>query len=99
MLPVPAIALSGMNAASAHLRTAAHNIANLGTTGFRRQQAVVSAEPSGVAVQGVVQSPFVGNSLETDMVGMMQAKHAFLANLAVFRAHDEIAGTLLDTFA
>ena len=37
-MSISAIALSGMNAAQTGLQVAAHNIANLNTAGFRRQQ-------------------------------------------------------------
>ena len=39
------IALSGMNAAQTQLRASAHNVANLGTDGFRRRQ--VSGQSGG----------------------------------------------------
>ena len=41
------IALSGMRAAQTALDTSAHNIANLGTEGFHRQQVVQQEAPGG----------------------------------------------------
>jgi flagellar hook protein FlgE len=39
------------------------------------------------------------DALETDVVAQLQAKNAFLANLAVFRTHDRMMGELLDARA
>lgn len=76
-------ALSGMNRSQESLQRHAHNLANLNTEGFRR-----STDP-GPAAQP-------GPAIETDLVGELQAKHAFLANLAVFRATNSATGSLLD---
>lgn len=93
------IALSGMNAAQVGLRVSAHNIANLGTDGFRRQQAVHATEaPAGVR-STVVQAPVTGASLEADAVGQLRSSNAFLANLAVFKTSQRLTGTLLDALA
>ena len=92
-----AIALSGLAAAQLGLQVSAHNIANLNTAGFRRQQAVQSADPSGGVSTTVRQAVQAGDALEADVVGQLEAKNAFLANLAVFRAQDRMAGSLLDT--
>ena len=91
------IALSGLAAAQLGLQVSAHNIANLNTAGFRRQQAVQSAEPAGGVSTALRQATRPGNSLETDVVEQLEAKNAFLANLAVFRAHNRMTGSLLDT--
>ena len=96
MLSSPAIALSGMNAAQTRLQASAHNIANLGTDGFRRQQVVQGDLASGGASVSLSQAPVAGQSMEADMVGLLQAKNAFLANLAVFRTGDRLMGSLLD---
>ncbi len=91
------IALSGMNAAQSALQVSAHNIANSSTAGFRRQTLMQMPAAGGGVSTSLSRSPQVGDSLETDMVGLLQAKNAFLANLAVFRASDRMAGTMLDT--
>ena len=83
MTSTSAIALSGMNAAQRQLQVHAHNIANLGTEGLRR------STPSGPAA-------VPGLAIETDLVGQLVAKNHFLANLAVFRTSDRMAGALLD---
>jgi flagellar hook protein FlgE len=89
------IALSGMNAAQTALQAAAHNIANLGTAGFRREQVVQATDPAGGTTAGLQRAAAPGNAPETDLVGLLQAKNAFLANLAVFKASDRMSGSLL----
>jgi flagellar hook protein FlgE len=96
MSSTSAIALSGMNAAQVALQATAHNIANLGTAGFRREQVVQTADPSGGTSAAVDRVSRQGNLPEADMVGLLQARKAFLANLAVFKASDRMAGSLLD---
>lgn len=91
-----AIALSGMNAAQTQLQASAHNVANLGTAGFRRQQVTPSAQASGGVSSSLSTAAQPGESLVDDVVGQLQAKNAFLANLAVFRTHDRMLGSLLD---
>ena len=95
MAPISSIALSGMHAAMTGLQSSAHNIANAGTAGFGRQQLQQTAEAAGGVAAHVEQTP-AGTSLERDVVGQLVAKNAFLANLAVFRTADQMAGTLLD---
>lgn len=99
MSSITAIALSGMNVAQTSLRVGAHNIANLGTTGFRREQVMQTANAAGGTSASVVQASVAGHSLESDLLGQLQAKNAFLANLAVFRTGDRMAGALLDVLS
>ena len=47
MTSIAHIAWSGMQAANTQPQTSAHNIANLDTPGFRRQQATQTAESGG----------------------------------------------------
>jgi flagellar hook protein FlgE len=96
MPSVSAIALSGMNAATSSLGTSAHNIANLGTAGFRREITASETLSSGGVRASVERAPVSGNAMEADMVGLLEAKNSFLANLAVFRSSDAMAGALLD---
>jgi flagellar hook protein FlgE len=96
MPSTPAIALSGLNAAQTQLDTAAHNIANLATPNFRRQQVQQATQPERAGVTtSLAQAEVEGAAIETDMVGLLQAKNAFLANLAVFKTHDQMTGALL----
>ena len=99
MSSVSAIALSGMQSAQTALGVAGHNIANAATAGFRRQQAVNTETASGGVASSLRQLPAAGADLATDMVGLLQAKNGFLANLAVFRTGDAMAGALLDAVA
>lgn len=91
-----AIALSGMNAAQTQMGAAAHNMANHGTPGFKRQTVQVAAVPEGGAVARVATAPQAGAALTADVVGLLQAKNGFMANLAVFKAQDRMVGALLD---
>lgn len=95
MASISGIALSGMQAAMAGLQASAHNIANASTDGFRRQELALEATAGGVAYK-FVPAPVSGSALERDLVAQLAAKYAFLANLAVFRAAYDVAGTLLN---
>ena len=96
MNSISSIAISGMQAAQQRLQSSAHNVANLATENFQREE--VSARPrsgGGVDVR-VQQAPTSGTALEKDMVDQLQAKNAFLANLKVFKTADSLAGALLN---
>lgn len=99
MSTVSATALSGMQAAQTALGVAGHNIANAATRNFRRQEAVNATTAEGGVNTTLRQSSGTGEALATDMVGLLQAKNSFLANLAVFRTGDAMAGALLDAVA
>ena len=90
------IALSGMNAAQVALNASAHNVANLGTEGFHRQQVVQQEAPGGGVNTQIKRAQAAGESLQEDVVAQLQAKNAFLANLKVFETSSKMAGTLLD---
>jgi flagellar hook protein FlgE len=94
-----AIALSGMNAEQTRLQASGHNLANLATSGFHRQQEVQVTAPSGGVGTLLARAPQGGPAMETDVVGLLQAKNAFLANLAVFRTGDRMLGSLIDTLS
>ena len=96
MTSISSIALSGMNAARSSLNASAHNIANLNTSGYRRQEMVQSPQDGGGVSTALTTASVEGSSLETDMVSQLQAKNSFLANLAVFKTSDKVAGALLD---
>lgn len=95
MLPLSSTALSGMSAASAALGAAAHNIANLQTPGFQRQVVSQREAATGGVEHAVERSAMPGPALERDVVEQLRAKNAFLANLAVFKTSDAMAGALL----
>jgi len=96
MSSVSALALSGMNAAQTSLQANAHNIANLATPSFRREQVQQASVPAGGVRTTLTQAVGAGDDMATDVVGLLQSKNAFLANLAVFRTSDRMAGSLLD---
>jgi flagellar hook protein FlgE len=96
MSSIRSIALSGMNAAQVQLETAAGNIANAQTKGYRRREVQQSPQADGGVASRVLAATQSGPSLEADLVGQLQAKNAFLANLSVFKTSDSLLGSLLD---
>lgn len=96
MASISSISLSGLRAAQAHLDSAAHNVANIETTPFRRQEVGQTEQRDGGVATFLRRSTSEGAALETDMVAQLQAKNAFLANLAVFKTHNQMTGALLD---
>lgn len=88
-----------MNAAQAALNTAAHNIANSQTAGFSRQQTNLTTQEQGGVLAATSNASVPGAALESDLVSQLQAKNAFLANLAVFKTQDRMAGALLNLSA
>jgi flagellar hook-associated protein FlgK len=99
MNSLSSIAVSGMQAAQTQLQASAHNIANLSTDGFHRQQVVQSEQADGGVTTSVVRAADAGADLQSDVVAQLQAKNAFLANLAVFKTGKKMTGTLLDEAA
>ena len=96
MTSISSTALSGMNAAQTLLGSSAHNVANVNTANFRRQQVAQSEQASGGVSTRLTHAETEGAALETDVVAQLQAKNAFLANLRVFKTSDAMAGSLLD---
>lgn len=96
MASLSSISLSGMNAAQTQLQASAHNVANLNTEGFTRQEVTLKAQPQGGVAASVTSASAPGAALETDVVSQLQAKNAFLANLAVFKTSDKMAGAMLN---
>ena len=96
MASISSITLSGMQAAQTRLQASAHNVANAQTEGFHRQQVVQQEEAAGGTRTTVTRAEAEGSALEADVVEQLSAKNAFLANLAVFRTSDRMAGALFD---
>ena len=96
MTSLSSTSLSGMNAAQTMLNSSAHNVANVNTANFRRQQVAQSEQASGGVTTNLSKASTEGPALEDDMVGQLQAKNAFLANLRVFKTSDAMAGSLLN---
>lgn len=83
-----------MTAAQSALQTHGQRIAAFSARPLRPSDAPGDA---GTATGRAV-SP-ADDTLAEDMVGLLQSKNAFLANLAVFRAGDRMNGALLDAVA
>lgn len=88
--------LSGMNAAQTRLDVAGHNIANLSTQNFTRQEVRQSDSANGGVSVSLTSSSAVGNNLEADMVEQLQSKSLYQANLSVLKAKNDMMGTLVD---
>ena len=99
MNSLSSIALSGLQAASQQAQASAHNIANSQTPDFRRELVRQNANAEGGVETTAVRAAQPGAALEEDVVGQMQARNAYLANLQVFRSADRMAGALLDVRA
>lgn len=93
------IGLSGLNAAQLRLDSAAHNIANSQTPGFRRQQVVQQALPEGGVQADIAASTQTGGSLEADIVEQVSAAYSYKANLRTLQVQDEVLGSWLDVTA
>ena len=96
MSPIASIALSGLNAASSQLATAAHNIANAQTPVFRRQLVQQAAQAEGGVVVSIGRACTTGDALAEDVVAQMSATYAFKANVLTLKAQDRMLGSLLD---
>lgn len=96
MSSASAIAQTGLNVAQQRLDASAHNVANLQTPGFHRQQ----VQQQAVAPQGVQadtrKAPHAGAALADDLVNQMSAAYSFEANLKVIRTEQRMLGRLLD---
>ena len=99
MSPISAIANSGMTAAQTRFQVSAHNVANLQTEDFRRQQVNQTTQKEGGVNTTVSRVDPTGPALEADMVAELQAKNEFLANLSVFKTTQKMQGALLDVKA
>lgn len=96
---IGSIALSGLNAAQWNLNSAAHNIANLQTAGFRRQTTAQAALPEGGVSVSIGRAAEPGNALVEDIVGQKLAGYSFQANVMTLKTWDRMLGSLLDTQA
>lgn len=99
-----AIGLSGLRAAQTRLDTAAHNVANAQTPGFRRQVVQQTAVPEAGGVQTQVlredgEQPGDLGHLAEDLVEQRQALYSFAANLKTIETEDRMLGSLLDVQA
>lgn len=90
-------ALSGISAAQERLRSSAHNVANLATPGYRREQVELSSLPaeSGVQVSRSTATQ-AGVSAEKELVEQRTATYSYVANLRVLETQINTTGALLD---
>ncbi|MBM9913457.1 MULTISPECIES: flagellar basal body protein [Stenotrophomonas] len=97
MNDVTGVVLSGMRAAQRGVQVAAHNVANLATTGAPRLQLQREA-----AAQGGVDSRVIstgGTDPSAPLGDLLAAKAevvAFAADAALIRREDQMLGSLLD---
>lgn len=91
-------ALTGMSAAQSKLNASAHNIANLSTQGFTRQEVVQSTAVSGSGTQTSLRSSpaGVGNNLEADLIQQLQSALTYQANVSVLKTNNQVMGTLIN---
>ncbi len=100
MSSIGSIASSGLRAAQLQLDSAAHNVANAATPGFRRQEAELQSEADqgGVRAQAV-RAQQEGAALEADAVNQIASTYSFAANLQMLRTEDRMMGALFNTKA
>ncbi len=100
MSSIGSIASSGLRAAQLQLDSAAHNVANAATPGFRRQEAELQSEADqgGVRAQAV-RAQQEGAALEADAVNQIASTYSFAANLQMLRTEDRMMGALINTKA
>lgn len=91
-----AIALSGLQAAQTRLDASAHNIANLQTDNFHRQEVSQQSEDGGGTRVQVRRSPVPGEALPRDLVEQFSAGYSFVANLKVIETERKMTGALLN---
>jgi flagellar basal body rod protein FlgC len=96
-MSISSISLSGLRAAQSALDVAAGNVAKLETPGYRRRVVVQSDTPEGGTRVTTAAAAAPGSDLAADLVGALQARDAFAANLAVFRGGERLLGWLVDT--
>jgi hypothetical protein len=102
-----AIGTSGMRAAQVQLDTSAHNVANVQTPGFQRQQVQQATQPAAGGVSARVgQEPASlaqgldgFNRLAGDLLAQRVSLYSFAANLRTVQTQDAMLGTLLDVRA
>ena len=90
---------TGLKAAQTQFQASAQSIARFSLPGAGGNESGPGSAVTGTSAAPSFQRPPKTASLETDLVGLLQAKNAFLVNLTVFKASDEMSGTLLDTFS
>ena len=90
------IALSGMRAAQTRLDASAHNIANLQTKDFHRQEVTQQAVEGGGTSAQLRSAQAAGEDLPTDLVEQVSASYSFIASLKVIETEKKMMGALLN---
>lgn len=90
------IALSGLQAAQTRLDASAHNIANLQTENFHRQEVAQQSVEAGGTTASVRRAEAPGAALPQDLVEQISAGYSFVANLKVIETEKQMMGALLD---
>lgn len=90
------MAQSGMRAAQLRLDASAHNIANLQTRDFHRQEVQQQTAGSGGVDASIRVAPAPGEALANDRVEQKMATYAFKANLKVIQTEKQMLAHLLD---
>jgi flagellar hook-associated protein FlgK len=90
------IAQSGMHAAQQRQGASAHNIANVQTDNFRRQEVVQQSVAEGGVKTSTRKLDVTGEALTRDLVEQKSASYAFLSNLKVIQTEKQMMGRLLD---
>lgn len=100
MASLSSIGISGLQAAQLRLDSAAHNVANLNTPGFKRQTVTQQDAPNLAGTRTRLdKASQEGVALEGEVVEQMSASYAFKANLQTLKTQDDMLGSLLDTKA
>ena len=89
-------ALSGVQAATQRLNTAAHNIANANTPDFQRQVVNLQTQEQAGVLTTIGKAEEIGAALAADLVEQMDAAAAYRANMRMIQADQQTTGSLLD---
>lgn len=96
MNAISSIAVSGVQAASTRLDTAAHNVANAQTPEFKRQVVHLQSQETAGVVASVGKAQEIGPDLAADLVEQMSASYQYKANLRTIQTQEQMVGSLLD---
>jgi flagellar hook protein FlgE len=89
-------ALTGVQAASLRMESAAHNIANANTPNFQRQVVTMQTQEQAGVLTTTGKAEEIGAALAADLVEQMDAAAAYRANLRMIQADQQTTGSLLD---
>jgi len=90
------IAQSGLDAAQRRMGSSAHNIANVETDNFRREEVTQQAVAEGGVKASTRRASVPGEALTKDLMEQKSAGYAFDASLKVIQTEKQMMGKLLD---